>query len=92
MYGALGNRSLHVVGDLLYIGAKVHAFDVIVPVQALMGAGYGSYAPRGFLELAHGFLAVRVAGLHLQQTGDNGQAVFDPVVHFLHEELLAFEG
>ena len=91
MYGAMGNRRLHILADLLDIGAEVHAFNVVVAVQALMGAGYGGDAPGGFLKLVDGFLAAHIAGLHLQQAGDNGQAVFDPVVHFLHEELLAFE-
>ena len=56
-----------------------------------MGAGYGGDSPRRFFKLLGGFLVGHVAALHLQQAGDNGQAVFHPVIHFLHEELLAFE-
>ena len=91
LYLAVGNGGFHVLANLFDISAKVHAFDVVVAVEPFVGTRYGGDAPRCFLELVHGFLATRIAGLVLQQAGDNSQAVFHPVVHFLYEELLTFE-
>ena len=83
----MGNRRIHISADLFDIGAKIHAFGVVVAVQPLVGAGNCIYPPRGFLQLAGRFLDGR-ARLHLQQTYDNRETVFYPMVHLLHEELL----
>ena len=79
-------------GELLQVSCKIDACEVIGLIQDAMDQGHGANAVSRVIERLERLRIADVSGLQIEQTRNDLQIIFHPMVHFSEQDIFLMQG